>query len=120
NLRVTDPAGLPLWEGWPDLPGAPEPWSDPSAPVVATWRHIPWGLPTVIHELFSNGRIDSPTSDNTWSRTGNTLTLRWKDAQAPGGFWVDTCQVSADGRTYTGKNQMNRPVRGERFDRAVR
>jgi len=78
-----------------------------SPEVVARWNHL--GNPIA---LYSNGKINDTSSENTWSKSGNTLTLRWKDAKAPGGFWVDTCTISPDGRSFKGTNQLRRPISG--------
>ena len=46
------------------------------------------------------------------SRSGGTLVLTWPNPRAPGGAYVDTCKVSADGRTYNGSNQQRAPIAG--------
>ena len=76
--------------------------------VVARWKH----LGTNIITLYSNGKINNPSGVHTWSRVGNTLTLRWKDPKAPGGYWIDTCTISRDGQTFKGRNQLRRPITG--------
>src|SRR3954447_10734756 len=76
--------------------------------VVAAWEHRvvgPDSKPARM-TLYSNSKINEPNGVNTWSRSGNTLTLRWKSARAPGGVWVDRCTVSPDGRSYSGRNQL--------------
>src|SRR5207248_2263691 len=64
-------------------------------------------------KLYSNGAINKPDSKNTWVRKGDTLTLCWQDRKAPGGAWLDTCKISADGKTFTGRNQIGTAVEGE-------
>ncbi len=77
--------------------------------VLASWKHQP-GNGTIV--LYSNGRLVDPASPHTWSCKDGVLTLRWKDAKAPGGYWVDTCHVAADGLSYTGANQIKTQVSG--------
>lgn len=77
--------------------------------AVARWRHQPGGA---VNTFYSNGKVNDQAGDHTWSLTNTTLVLRWKDARAPGGHWVDTCTVAPDGRTYNGTNQLRNPVSG--------
>ncbi|QJX00244.1 hypothetical protein [Frigoriglobus tundricola] len=81
--------------------------------VVATWSHGT-EVPGSGHEiqLYSNGKIGGPDSGATWTFQNGILTLRWPNATAPGGAWVDSCSVSADGRTYSGKNQKGVRIGG--------
>jgi hypothetical protein len=83
------------------------------AEVVARWKHM--GNPIA---LYSNGKINDPSGEHTWSKAGNTLTLRWKDAKAPGGFWIDTCTISPDGKSFKGTNQLRRPITGTLIEKA--
>ncbi|MCE9566141.1 MAG: hypothetical protein K8U57_29315 [Planctomycetes bacterium] len=86
---------------------ASETWAQDDAKVVAKWKHLD-GVIT----LYSNGKINDPAGNHTWTLTNRSLVLRWKDAKAPGGFWVDTVTISPDGQTYKGTNQLNRPISG--------
>jgi len=38
--------------------------------------------------------------------------MRWKDSNAPGGYWVDTVTVSPDFRSYEGTNNVNDRISG--------
>lgn len=82
-------------------------WARDGVEVVARWKHLGNTI-----TLYSNGKINDPSGDHKWSKTGNTLTLRWKDAKAPGGFWIDTCTISRDGQSFKGTNQLRRPITG--------
>lgn len=77
------------------------------AEVVARWKHLGNTI-----ALYSNGKINDPSGENTWSKAGTTLTFRWKDAKAPGGFWIDTCTIAPDGQSFKGTNQLKRPING--------
>jgi hypothetical protein len=76
--------------------------------VVARWVHQPGGKVT----LYSSGAVNDPTGGNTWSFENGVLTFRWKGAKAPGGYWVDTCRLAADGLSYAGANQIKTKVSG--------
>jgi hypothetical protein len=85
------------------------------AKVVATWYHTPppgFGLPPGELRLYSNGRIGSPDAKATWSFQNGTLTLRWPNATAPGGAFLDVCPVAADGLSYAGQNQNGHRMSG--------
>jgi hypothetical protein len=40
--------------------------------------------------------------------------MKWKDARAPNGFWVDKVKLASDGRSYSGVNQTGRKIQGRR------
>jgi hypothetical protein len=77
--------------------------------VLGRWKHQP-GNGTIT--LYSSGRVNDSAGPHTWSFENGTLTLRWKDAKAPGGFWVDRCGLAADGLSYSGANQNKTKVSG--------
>lgn len=80
----------------------------------STWKHSIANGPSAEIALYSNGRINSPEGPDTWRLTGTTLTIRWQNAEAPGGEWVDTCEVSAHGGAYSGTNQLGTRISGAR------
>lgn len=80
----------------------------------STWRHSIENGPSAEIALYSNGRINSPEGPDTWRLTGTTLIIRWQNSDAPGGEWVDTCEVSAHGGTYSGTNQRGTRISGAR------
>lgn len=91
---------------------------DPKKPyVVATWIHKAGkGKETGrAIKLYSNGHIDSPEGSATWTRTGSTLILRWPAPKAPGGAWEDVCEVSADGKRYSGRNEKGVQITGTKL-----
>jgi hypothetical protein len=81
---------------------------------VGKWRHFVEREPREI-TLLKSGKINGDDSKATWSIEGMRLTLTWPTKGAPGGAWVDTCQVSDDGKHYSGKNQKGARIRGEKF-----
>jgi hypothetical protein len=80
--------------------------------VVATWTHDAAGLKSET-KLYSNGKLHSPNHKATWTFQNGVLALKWPNAAIPGGVWTDTCTVSADGLTYSCKNQMGALLRGK-------
>jgi WD40 repeat protein len=77
--------------------------------VFGRWKHQP-GNGTIT--LYSSGRVNDPAGPHTWSFDNGVLTLRWKDPKAPGGFWVDRCNLAADGLSYSGANQNKTKISG--------
>lgn len=83
--------------------------------IVAVWNHsVDRGRERPI-TLYATGRIDEPGGKATWSLNGRTLVLHWPHPDAPGGFWIDTVEISTDGRTYVGHNQSGNTIRGTRM-----
>lgn len=80
------------------------------AKVLALWKHLPGNQVRTIR-LWSNGRLGEDGKSN-WTYERGTLTLRFADPKAPGGFWIDVCQVSQDGTTYSGENQHKVQIGG--------
>jgi hypothetical protein len=81
--------------------------------VLAILFHRARGVPPREIRLYSSGHIDSPHNADTWEMHGNQLIFRWPSRFARGGVWIDTCTISADGRTYSGENQDRAPISGE-------
>ena len=87
-------------------------------PMAAVWNHSVDGGREHAITLYANGKINDPNGTATWSLNGRMLVLRWPDSSAPGGVWIDTCQISADWRTYMGKNQSGNVIHGTRVTTA--
>lgn len=80
--------------------------------VVGTWKHVPGNF---THPLYANGRVFSPDAlNNSWSLNGDKVVFRWHDPKAPGGVWIDTCDLSPDGMRYNGANQNRVTISGTR------
>ena len=80
----------------------------------STWKHSITNGPSAEITLYSNGRINSPEGPDTWSLTGTTLVICWQNPDAPGGEWVDTCEVSSHAGSYSGTNQLGTRISGVR------
>ena len=80
----------------------------------STWKHTIANGQSAEITLFSSGTIHAPDGPDTWTLDGRTIVIRWKNPEAPGGAWVDTCEVSPFGGSYTGKNQLGTRVSGKR------
>jgi hypothetical protein len=80
----------------------------------STWKHSIANGQSAEITLYSNGTINSPDGPDTWSLKGTTLIIRWKNPDAPGGEWVDTCDVAEHGGTYSGTNQLGTRISGVR------
>ena len=112
-----------LWtgHGWPvagehitdSLPkkGTPKP-----EDLIGTWEHMV--NYTVKHEikLLPNGKLNTPDSKATWTVEGNTLFITQPNKDAPTGAWLDECYVTADGKSYIGRNQAGMVIRGIKKD----
>lgn len=85
--------------------------------VVGDWLHQPpnTGPPGRI-TLHQNGTINGGTAKWTFNPGTRTLELRWPGGNSTGVTWVDTVQVSQDGRSYEGTNQQGMPVTGKRLN----
>jgi hypothetical protein len=80
----------------------------------STWKHSIANGQSAEITLYSNGTINAPDGPDTWSLKGTTLIIRWKNPEAPGGEWVDTCDVSEHGGSYSGTNQLGTGISGIR------
>jgi len=89
----------------PDLPANTQKATDVPPTVVEAWMHRAGRGRESKMLLYSNGRINKPDGAATWSRDGRKLELRWPGERAPGGVWIDRCQISIDGKSYSGRNQ---------------
>jgi len=82
---------------------------------IAIWQHRVGDGPPVEHRFFANGRINNANGTAIWTINGRILVMRWPNPDAPGGAWVDTCTVSGDGLTYTGRNQNDLVITGNKI-----
>lgn|GEM_PF-1157185 len=80
--------------------------------VIGWWEHrVSDGAASMIR-LLPGGKIGDANGPATWKLTDDTLELRWPNAAAPGGAWVDTVRLSADRSTYDGTNQSGLKLTG--------
>jgi acetyl esterase/lipase len=82
--------------------------------LVATYTHKAGNNPAGQIKFYSNGCLEDPAGPSTWVLKGNRLSLYWYNDNAPGGIWIDTCNLAQDNRTYRGQNQDKVPIVGER------
>lgn len=83
--------------------------------IISIWQHRVGDGPPVQHRFFANGRINNVSGTATWTINGRILVMRWPNPDAPGGAWVDTCTLSGDGLTYTGRNQNDLVIHGNKI-----
>jgi acetyl esterase/lipase len=83
--------------------------------VVATYNHGAADRQLAPLSFYSNGRIESADSLNTWSLSGNKLSLCWYvQSGPPFGVWVDSCVLAKDEKGYRGTNQQGDRIVGEK------
>lgn len=70
--------------------------------------------------LYSDGtaRIETEPEIATWTIGKDVVVIRKPDARAPGGAWIETCQIDASGLTMLATNQRGGKWRGTRIDGA--
>jgi hypothetical protein len=78
------------------------------------WEHVIAGREAATITFYSNGTIGSPDAPHTWTLKGDVLTIRWQNPEAPGGAWIDTCELAKHGGTYAGRNQLGTGISGKR------
>ena len=80
--------------------------------LVGSWTHVVNGQDHYNIFFEVSGMLSGVAGDASWKINANELTLRWLDPNAPGGAWVDKVTLSADGKSYFGKNQNGTTIRG--------
>jgi hypothetical protein len=84
--------------------------------VVAIYNHGAADRQLAPLRFYSNGRIESEDSLNTWSLIGDTLSLCWYvQSGPPFGVWVDSCELTRNGKSYRGTNQRGDRIVGEKL-----
>jgi hypothetical protein len=79
---------------------------------VGKWRHrVNYGE-VVDLEFLADGTIRGGADNGRWQQSDTRLVLRWKDEQAPNGFWIDTVVLEASGKSYIGRNQRGAVIQG--------
>jgi hypothetical protein len=78
--------------------------------VMAKWNHFANGRLHHTVVLYSNMAFDNIDGKTTWSYGKGVLVFAAPAPNGPGGFWIDTLNVSLDGTTYEGTNN-DRPER---------
>jgi tetratricopeptide (TPR) repeat protein len=60
-----------------------------------------------VWKLYSNGKINDPNGASTWSLQQSGMTLHIHTPEAPGGVWIDSCDMGVAGQYFKAKNQSN-------------
>lgn len=82
------------------------------SPLVGPWNHVVNEKDTYRIFFEVSGEISGTAGESYWQLEGRKLTLKWLDPQAPNGAWVDEVTLSANGKTYYGKNQNGVVIKG--------
>ena len=107
-------------DGWPRVK---DPLLDPQAsqrnkkqlsPLVGRWDHLVNGRDHYDIFFEASGKMTGTAGESYWKQEGRQLLLRWIDPRAPGGAWVDHVHLSADGKSYSGKNQNGTTIQGQK------
>jgi hypothetical protein len=80
--------------------------------LVGSWKHVVNEQDHYDIFFEVSGMLSGVAGDASWKVNAKKLTLRWIDPNAPGGAWVDEVTLSADGNSYSGKNQNGTTIRG--------
>ncbi len=83
-------------------------------PVVGKWLHFVNGQQQLI-EFLDSGFIAPYERGAVWELRGTHLMLMWSSPDAPDGTWIDNCELSEDGTTYAGTNQVGATIQGKRI-----
>ena len=111
-------------DGWPvvgrpisedttfEATGAGRPTRPRRRDLVGGWRHwADFGRPIDL-EFLDDGTVRGGRDNGRWTLDASGLVLSWKDADAPGGFWLDRLIVEPHATCYTGRNQRGTVVYG--------
>ncbi|MEC9094140.1 MAG: arabinan endo-1,5-alpha-L-arabinosidase [Planctomycetota bacterium] len=113
--RILQLRPLQWKEGWPELgrPISVKAGTDPSPhKLVGRWKHMVDQRDQYDIFFEPNGFITGVKGEAQWTVSGDQLELRWKDRNAPGGFWIDRVQLSKNGSSYSGRNQNGTLIEG--------
>ena len=112
-------------DGWPRVGEPLTADADTTAPLgtlplVGRWDHSVDDRDHYDIFFESTGEITGTKGEAKWELKRDELLMKWKDARAPDGFWVDKVKLAADGRSYSGVNQTGRKILGRRVTPATR
>lgn len=107
-------------DGWPNVDEPLSETTQPSdplgkLPLVGRWDHSVDDRDHYDIFFESTGEITGTKGDARWELHDTELLMKWKDARAPGGFWIDRVQLANDGQNYSGINQAGRKILGRRL-----
>lgn len=79
--------------------------------IVAKWTTTKIGTVS----LLSNGKVAGFEGTVSWTLDQREFVTKWKNKDAPGDFWINTCVISDDGATFEAKNQVGFKYSGTRL-----
>ena len=103
-------------KGWPTVgnPVAVAP-SLRKPAIVGRWNHLVNNRDRYDIFFEPTGEITGTKGKADWELKGRQLLMKWHDANAPGGMWVDHVHLSADFSSYEGQNQAAVSIRGRQL-----
>lgn len=105
-------------------------WPSVGEPVTTSGKKTaPLGIPPLVgrwdhsvddrdhYDIFfeATGEITGTKGEAHWELKGSELLMKWKDPNAPNGFWVDRVKLADNGRSYAGGNQTGSRIKGRRL-----
>ncbi len=85
--------------------------ADVTRMVTGRWQHSP-GTPAERTFGPDGAIVADGRKLGSWTLNGFTLVLTWPNPKAPGGAWLDRCELLQDGRRYEGRNQVGGQIGG--------
>jgi hypothetical protein len=79
--------------------------------VLSVWNYTWAPGKTARWEFFSDGTIGGGLV--TWALEKDLVIAKRADAGVKGGYWIDTCKLSRDGKTMSGANQLGHRKSGQ-------
>src|SRR5262249_33292657 len=72
--------------------------------VVAVWNYTAWQAKAHRWEFLYDGTIGGGRA--IWWVGKDWVKMKGPDGRFRGGYWIDTCKTSTDGKTMSGTNQV--------------
>ena len=92
-------------DGWPEvLPAVP--------PISGWWEHTVGDDATRLIRVLPDGTLETAGRKGKWTAEKDELVLNWSDSSAAVSNQQIRCLMSADRRTYAGRNEAGQEVRG--------
>jgi hypothetical protein len=94
-------------DGWPEVASA-------VPPVSGWWEHMVGDNETQVVRMLRDGTVEAAERNGNWTVEKDELILNWSDSKAAVSDRQVRCVVSADRRTYVGRNAAGEEIRGRR------
>lgn len=112
--RVLGQRKIDWQHGWPVVAEGPASNTKAdSISVVGRWKHVVNGRDRYDIFFEPTGEITGTKGRADWELRNHRLKMIWHDPQAPDGKWIDEVVLSADGKSYSGRNQNGTTIRGD-------